>query len=58
MTLNKSSRDPFASMFWDSVRKTCFVPIFTLVVFLLHTAVKFVPRILYSSEEGVGEKSS
>lgn len=43
-------------MFWDSVRKTCFVPIFTLVVFLLHTAVKFVPKILYSSEEGVGEK--
>lgn len=43
-------------MFWDSVRKTCFVPIVTLVVFLLHTAVKFIPKILYSSEEGVGEK--
>ncbi len=29
-------------MFWDSVRKTCFVPIVTLVVLLLTTLLEFV----------------
>lgn len=42
MTLKKSSRDPFASMFWNSVKKTRFVPIVTLVVLLLTTLLEFV----------------
>ena len=42
MTLKKYSRNPFASMFWDSVKKTRFVPIVTLVVLLLTTLLEFV----------------
>ena len=37
MTLKKSSRNPFTSLFWSSVRRTCFVPIVTLAIFLVQT---------------------
>lgn len=36
MTLKKFSRDPFASLFWNSVKKSCFVPIASLTIFLIY----------------------
>ena len=46
MTLNKSSRNPFASMFWNSVKRTLFVPIATLVMFILAILTDFIAELL------------
>ena len=45
MTLKKSSRDPFASLFWNSVKKTCFVPIVTLVILIVHTITNTITAL-------------
>lgn len=42
MTLKKSSRNPFTSLFWSSVKRTCFVPIVTLAILCLHTLLEVI----------------
>ena len=53
MTLNKSSRNPFASMFWNSVKRTLFVPIATLVMFILAILTDFIAELLSGPDYSV-----
>ena len=52
MTLKRSSRDPFASMFWDSVEKVLFVPILTLAIFLIHTVISITSLLVEGGVDG------
>ena len=57
MTLNKSSRNPFASMFWNSVKRTLFVPIATLVMFILAILTDFIAELISRPDYSVNEYS-
>lgn len=49
MTLKKSSRNPFASMFWHSVKMTCFVQILTLAALLVYGVINTISAWTYGT---------